>query len=47
VVQSKLDRLIPQTDWIRSGELVIPTGTPWFADFRRELLAFPDASKDD
>ncbi|CUH48791.1 phage terminase large subunit [Ruegeria atlantica] len=47
VVTSKLDRFIPQTDWIKSGKLVIPTDKPWFDEFRRELLAFPDALKDD
>lgn len=47
VVASKLDRFIPHTDWIKSGKLVIPTDRPWFEDFRRELLAFPDAGHDD
>ncbi|MEM6411564.1 MAG: phage terminase large subunit, partial [Pseudomonadota bacterium] len=47
VVSSKLDRFIPRTDWIKSGQLVIPTDTPWFDDFRRELSAFPDSAKDD
>ncbi|MEH6835442.1 phage terminase large subunit [Falsihalocynthiibacter arcticus] len=47
VVSSKLDRFIPQTDWIKSGHFVIPTDKPWFNEFRRELLAFPDSSNDD
>ena len=47
VVQSKLDRFIPHTDWIKSGRLVIPTEKPWFDDFRRELLSFPDSPHDD
>jgi predicted phage terminase large subunit-like protein len=47
VVASKLDRFIPHTDWIKSGKLVIPTDPPWFDDFRRELIAFPDAARDD
>lgn len=47
VVTSKLDRFIPHTDWIKSGQLVIPTDTPWFDEFRRELLAFPDVGYDD
>lgn len=47
VVSSKLDRFIPRTDWIKSGQLVIPTDTPWYDDFRRELLAFPDSANDD
>lgn len=47
VVSSKLDRFIPQTDWIKSGRLVIPTDKPWFDTFRRELLAFPDSAHDD
>ncbi|QFT47413.1 Terminase-like family protein [Roseivivax sp. THAF40] len=47
VVDSKLDRFIPHTDWIKSGQLVIPTDQPWFDAFRRELLAFPDAAYDD
>jgi predicted phage terminase large subunit-like protein len=46
-VTKKIDRFIPHTDWIKSGQLVIPTDTPWFDDFRRELLAFPDVEKDD
>lgn len=46
-VTSKLYRFIPQTDWIKSGQLVIPTDTPWFDDFRRELLAFPEVGHDD
>ena len=47
VVNSKLDRFIPHTDWIRSGKLVIPTDKPWFDTFRRELLSFPDSGYDD
>ncbi|MDF0603806.1 phage terminase large subunit [Psychromarinibacter sp. C21-152] len=47
VLSSKLDRFIPHTDWIKSGQLVIPTDKPWFDTFRRELLAFPDSAKDD
>lgn len=47
VVSSKLDRFIPQTDWIKSGNLIIPTDRPWFDEFRRELLAFPDVAHDD
>lgn len=47
VATSKLDRFIPQTDWIRSGHLVIPSGTSWFDTFRRELLAFPNVTHDD
>lgn len=47
VVSSKVDRFIPQTDWIKSGKLVIPTDKPWYDEFRRELLAFPDSTKDD
>jgi predicted phage terminase large subunit-like protein len=47
VAESKLDRFIPHTDWIKSGQLVIPTDKPWFDDFRRELLGFPDATNDD
>ena len=47
VMNSKLDRFIPHTDWIKSGHLVIPSDKPWFDTFRRELLAFPDATNDD
>ncbi len=47
VVKSKLDRFIPQTDWIKSGQLAIPSEKPWFDNFRRELLAFPDSAHDD
>ena len=47
VVTNKVDRFIPQTDWIKSGKLVIPTDKTWYDDFRRELLAFPDAPRDD
>ena len=47
VMTSKLERFIPQTDWIKSGQLVFPTDKPWFDDLRRELLAFPDVGHDD
>ncbi len=45
--ESKIDRFVPQTDWIKSGKPAMPTDTPWFDAFRRELLTFPDASNDD
>ncbi|WP_170430385.1 hypothetical protein [Ruegeria arenilitoris] len=47
VVTGKLDRFIPQTDWIKSGKLAIPTDKPWFDEFRKELLVLPNALKDD
>ncbi|MCV2880388.1 phage terminase large subunit [Sedimentimonas flavescens] len=43
----KVDRFVRQTDWIRSGQLVIPTNMPWFDAFRRELLQFPKSAHDD
>jgi predicted phage terminase large subunit-like protein len=42
VVNNKLDRFIPHTHRIRSGQIVFPTDAPWYNEFRRELLAFPD-----
>jgi len=44
---NKLDRFVPQTDWIMSGDLVIPTDKAWFDTFRRELLDFPNGAHDD
>jgi predicted phage terminase large subunit-like protein len=44
---SKLERFIAQTDWLKAGQLVIPSGAPWFDAFKHELLAFPDAPYDD
>jgi predicted phage terminase large subunit-like protein len=43
----KVERFIPHTDWIKSGKIIIPTDEPWYDDFRRELLAFPDGGDDD
>lgn len=44
---SKLERFVPQTDWLKSGKLAIPTNMPWFDEFRRELLSFPNSIHDD
>ena len=44
---SKLERFIPATDWLKRGKLVIPTHASWFDTFRRELLAFPNDTHDD
>lgn len=43
----KVERFVRQTDWIKSGKLVIPTDRAWFDAFRRELLQFPNAKHDD
>ncbi|MWD26085.1 phage terminase large subunit [Aquicoccus sp. SCR17] len=43
----KVERFVGQTDWIRSGQIVIPTDQPWYDTFRRELLQFPNATHDD
>lgn len=40
--EGKLERFLPVTDWLRRGRLVIPATTPWFDNFRRELLTFPN-----
>ncbi len=40
--ESKLDRFLPVTDWLKQRRLVIPTNLPWFDTFRRELLTFPN-----
>ena len=44
---SKAERFIPATDWIKSGNLVIPQKVPWFDDFRREILTFPESRYND
>jgi predicted phage terminase large subunit-like protein len=45
--EGKVERFVAQTDWIRSGALVLPTDQPWYDEFRRELLHFPNARHDD
>lgn len=45
--EGKVERFVAQTDWIKSGQLVIPTDRPWFDTFRREILQFPNAKHDD
>ncbi len=45
--EGKVGRFVAQTDWLKSGQLVIPTDRPWFDTFRRELLQFPNATHDD
>ncbi|WP_161594687.1 phage terminase large subunit [Marimonas lutisalis] len=47
VNSGKLDRFVPQTDWLKSGKFVIPSDKPWFDEFRRELLAFPNTTHND
>lgn len=42
-LDGKVERFVSQTDWIKSGQLVIPTRRSWFDMFRRELLTFPNA----
>ena len=44
--EGKIERFVAQTDWMRSGQLVIPTNRPWFDPFRRELLQFPKGGND-
>ncbi len=40
--ESKVERFITQTDWLKDGNLVLPTSAPWFSEFRSELLNFPN-----
>lgn len=36
-----------QTSWFESGRVHLPRQAPWLADYRRELLAFPQIKHDD
>ena len=44
---SKVSRLVAVSDYIRSGQMVIPTEAPWLAAFQHELLSFPNGKHDD
>jgi len=44
---SKFERFIAQTDILQSDRVAIPTGMPWFAGLKRELLVFPNGKYDD
>ncbi len=44
---SKLERFIAQTDILQSDRVAFPTKAPWFEEFKRELLVFPNGRHDD
>ncbi|ATE66199.1 phage terminase large subunit [Rhizorhabdus dicambivorans] len=44
---SKQDRLASRSAQLETGDYLLPEAAPWLADFRRELLAFPDGRHDD
>lgn len=44
---TKVERFITQTDWLKAGHLAIPRSAPWFPEFIAELLAFPNDRHDD
>ncbi|WP_165354792.1 phage terminase large subunit [Tropicimonas sp. IMCC6043] len=46
-IDGKIERFVIETDWIKSGKLVIPTNRPWSDTFLRELLQFPNSTKKD
>lgn len=43
----KPTRLLAITPMIESGRIAIPTDAPWLAEFRRELMLFPNGKHDD
>lgn len=47
VLQDKRMRLEAQTARLESGRYLLPREAPWLAEFRRELLAFPNGRYDD
>lgn len=46
-VGSKIDRLAGRTAQLATGDYLLPASAPWLADFKRELLSFPEAPNDD
>jgi predicted phage terminase large subunit-like protein len=43
----KITRFAAQASRIEAGEVVLPRGAPWLADFIAELVGFPNARHDD
>ncbi len=43
----KADRLAGRTAQLATGDYLLPASAPWLADFKRELLSFPEAPNDD
>lgn len=43
----KATRLLSVTPMIEGGRIAIPHEAPWIADFRRELMLFPNGKNDD
>lgn len=40
-------RLHVQTPWFEGGKVLLPKEASWLADYRKELLSFPQSKKDD
>lgn len=45
--ESKFDRLASVTARLANGEIVLPRQALWLAEFRRELMGFPNVKHDD
>jgi predicted phage terminase large subunit-like protein len=45
--KDKATRLISSTSYIESGQMLLPSGASWLAEFEAELLGFPNAKHDD
>lgn len=43
----KLSRMVGVSGQIEAGQLLLPTEAPWLADFKAELLGFPNTRFDD
>lgn len=43
----KISRFAVQTSRIEAGEVLLPRGAPWLADFLSEIVGFPNARHDD
>jgi predicted phage terminase large subunit-like protein len=43
----KITRFAAQASRIEAGEVVLPRGAPWLADFIAEIIGFPNARHDD
>jgi predicted phage terminase large subunit-like protein len=44
---SKLDRLVPQLDWLYDGYVAFPSQSEWWPALRDEMRAFPESRFDD
>ena len=44
---SKLDRLVPQLDWLYDGYVAFPCQSDWWPALRDEMRAFPESRFDD